>query len=425
MGLPWAVGMMMTGALGYLIRDWRNFQLACSLPTLIIFPILYLINESPRWLIVTGKHKEALRVLRRAARLNGVTLPPDHKLTTMMADIQFAHNSKNEAQVAKAISDPQQSRWSLSCPKLLKTARIRLVTFCLSINLFILSLVYCGLSLGGSTYSNDPFLYVIISGLMEVPGYTIVSPVINRWGRKYPSLICFVVCGVVILSLTVIPSTISWLVMTFAMIGKMGITCAFMIVFVSQAELFPTEVRIKGLAVTSISGQIAGTIAPYIAEYLGPMVPWLPSVIFGVSSFVGVLAVIPLPETLGKNLPDTTSHPEGSNHTTPHIRTPNTPHHTQGHPTQHHTTPTQGYPTPHHTTHKDTQHNTTPHYTHTETTNQHNTHTGTPKTTTTTTHKDTQHHNHTTRPSPSTVQPLLTHPTSFTNPGRTSPRAGC
>lgn len=76
----------------------------------------------------------------------------------------------------------------------------------LGVSLFISSLVYSGLSLSGNTYSTDPFLYMVISGLMEIPAYTITAPIINRWGRKVPSVVGCFMSGATILSLTFIPN---------------------------------------------------------------------------------------------------------------------------------------------------------------------------------------------------------------------------
>lgn len=306
MALPWAFGMMMWGGAGYLIRDWRWLQLAVSLPIILMLPVLFLIDESPRWLIVTGRHDKALKVLRRASRLNKTTLPPEDVLKSIFDDIQLENEkpvTKTESMHSLAMGSGQE-RCTMSCPRLLRSHKMRVVTIALSVNLFISSLVYCGLSLSGAIYSSDPFLYMVLSGLMETPGYSLTAPLIKKFGRKNPSIIGFTICGVVILCLTVIPSDISWLVMTFAMLGKLAISGAFMILFVFEAELLPTEVRLQGLAVTIVSANIAAALSPYVADYLGPLVPWLPSVIFGLSSFVAALVLVPLPETLGRPLPD-------------------------------------------------------------------------------------------------------------------------
>lgn len=308
MALPWAVGTMLWGGAGYFIRDWYWLQLFVSLPTLLVMPVLYFIDESPRWLIVTGRHERALKVLRRAARFNKTTLPSDSQLLSMFKEIEHENEKpvmKAESITSLGVIGGGTGRCALSWPKLLSTNKMRIVILALTVNLFISSLVYCGLSLSGATYSSDPFLYMVLSGLVETPGYSLTAPIIKRWGRKVPSMVGFVICGVVILSLAFIPSNISWLVMTFALLGKLTISGSFMILFVYEAELLPTEVRLMGLAVTIIAANVAGSFAPYIADYLSPLVPWLPSVVFGVSSFVACLMIIPLPETLGRPLPDT------------------------------------------------------------------------------------------------------------------------
>lgn len=47
-----------------------------------------LLDESPRWLAVRGYHTHALAVLQRAARWNGVDLPPRHRLLQVIRDSQ-------------------------------------------------------------------------------------------------------------------------------------------------------------------------------------------------------------------------------------------------------------------------------------------------------------------------------------------------
>ncbi|KAG0718418.1 Solute carrier family 22 member 13 [Chionoecetes opilio] len=50
----WGVSVMLYGGLGYFIRDWRILQTAATLPGLLILPALWVIDESPLWLIVNG-----------------------------------------------------------------------------------------------------------------------------------------------------------------------------------------------------------------------------------------------------------------------------------------------------------------------------------------------------------------------------------
>ncbi|KAG7157447.1 Organic cation transporter protein-like 7 [Homarus americanus] len=182
---------------------------------------------------------------------------------------------------------------------------MRLVIGILILNICTCSLVYCGLNFSGNNYSSDPFLFVVIGGLMEVPGHTLTSPIINRYGRKISIMIGLCICGAALLSLAFIPSDISWLVMTLAMIGKLTISGVLIIVILYQTELIPTEVRMQGEATTGMMGQLASAASPYLIDIPGPMRSWLPSTIFGVSSFLSALSLLTLPETRLMAMPDT------------------------------------------------------------------------------------------------------------------------
>lgn len=67
------------------------------------------------------------------------------------------------------------------------------------------SMIYFGLSLSGGTLSDDPFAYMALAGLMEVPSYTLTVPVVDKFGRRRPGVACFLFCGVTLLALAAIP----------------------------------------------------------------------------------------------------------------------------------------------------------------------------------------------------------------------------
>lgn len=308
-GLPWAFGTMAWGGVASQVRDWRWLQLYVTLPFILVVPLLFLMDESPRWLIVRGQCDRARKILQKAARWNRTQLPSEEALKKLMLDIK-EELVEPEKPVLK---ERQNRRWTFTeTPALCRTRPMRIITFIFSLNLFISALVFCGLSLSGSNYSADPFIYIVLGGLMEVPGYSLTAPLINRVGRKWPTIFGYVLSGVAILLLVFIPDNIQWLVMTLAMLGKLCNSGAFMIIFVYMSEVLPTEVRLQGVGATIMTCQLGATIAPYITDYVGPLVPWAPSVIFGVSSLVAGVAMLPMHETLDAPMPDTI-------HDVPHI----------------------------------------------------------------------------------------------------------
>lgn len=90
----------------------------------------------------------------------------------------------------------------LSCHS---TRAIRVITAVVCIDYFVVSFVFDGLNYSGDIYSADPFLYIILNGLVEVPGYSLTAPIVDRWGRKIPTVVSYVLSGVVIFVIAFIP----------------------------------------------------------------------------------------------------------------------------------------------------------------------------------------------------------------------------
>lgn len=64
MQLFWSSGILYLSVVAYFIRDWRNVQLAATLPTVVTLLWIWLIPESPMWCLVRGKKFQALKTLQ-------------------------------------------------------------------------------------------------------------------------------------------------------------------------------------------------------------------------------------------------------------------------------------------------------------------------------------------------------------------------
>ena len=64
--------------------------------------------------------------------------------------------------------------------------------------------VYLGLQLNAANFDLNPYMYMVVGGLMEVPAYTLIIPIIAKFGRVKPMAILFFFCGVAILVLAFI-----------------------------------------------------------------------------------------------------------------------------------------------------------------------------------------------------------------------------
>ncbi|XP_054719068.1 organic cation transporter protein-like [Uloborus diversus] len=102
-----------------------------------------------------------------------------------------------------------------------------------------------------------------------------------------------------------VPSEHLWLRLTAAMIGKLCISGAFIILAIHAAEIFPTVVRTVGSGTSLMMGRIGAMTAPFIKELGNATHPAVPAVVYGSLSIVAAILIALLPETYNHCLPDT------------------------------------------------------------------------------------------------------------------------
>lgn len=304
--IPWAIGEMVLGGMAYLIRDWRMLQLAVSILGVVMFPFFWFIDESPRWLTVVGQHEKALKILQKAARWNKVSLPSESEVLTLMKE-ELPPEIKNKEERSLGTIIKSSIRNSAI---LFRTPKLRLITCVMYLDYLVFAMVYYGLSLSGGNLSSNPFIYMVLSGLMEIPAYVLAYPLVVKFGRRGPTVACSLISGAALLVLAVVPANYSVLIMILALTGKMSITAAYQIAIFYSSELFPTQVRSRGVGTCFMMSRVGSICSPFITDFLGSALPWAPSVVFGAGSLLAGLATLALPETLDVSLPDTIAHLE-------------------------------------------------------------------------------------------------------------------
>lgn len=70
----YSIGEAMVGIIAWLDGDWVNLQYWVSAPPILFVAYYWIIPESIRWLLAKNSNEEALKIIKRAARDNGVEL---------------------------------------------------------------------------------------------------------------------------------------------------------------------------------------------------------------------------------------------------------------------------------------------------------------------------------------------------------------
>ncbi len=145
------------------------------------------------------------------------------------------------------------------------------------------------------------FLY---ASAVEVAANVVSQLTLNRFGRKIPYLVNFLMVSVSLLGIGFVPQSMSWLIVVLFLIGKFSISFNFITIYIITSESYPTVIRNTALSFSSIAGRIASTISPYVA-LLSVFWEPLPFVLYGLLGAVaGITYFLFMPETVNVGLPE-------------------------------------------------------------------------------------------------------------------------
>lgn len=283
-----SLGYMLTAAFAYFITDWRNLQIALTIPGVVFFCYWWFIPESARWLLTKNRLPEAMKLIQIAAKENKVKITDNQLESLLVGDIKPKDPNVKEATILDIFRHPNLRRRSL------------IIFF----DWFANSMTYYGLSWNTSNLGGNEYLNFVVSGAVEIPAYTFLLFTLNKWGRKAILCGCMVTAGIALLLTMVVPESQQWLVITLAMLGKLAITSSYGTVYIFSTEQFPTVIRNAGLGAGSTSARIGSIFAPLI-NWTSEVWKPLPLMIFGILSLIGGCLSLVLPETLNKQLPET------------------------------------------------------------------------------------------------------------------------
>ncbi|KAM9060222.1 solute carrier family 22 member 1 isoform 2-T3 [Megaptera novaeangliae] len=214
------VGLVLLSGLAYAVPHWRWLQLAVSLPTFLLLLCYWFVPESPRWLLSQKRNTQAVKIMDHIAQKNGKLPPPDLKMLSLEEDVT--------------------EKLSPSFAGLFRTPHLRKHTFILMYLWFTSSVLYQGLIMHMGVTGGNLYLDFFYSALVEFPAAFIILVTIERFGRLYPLAGSNLVVGAACFLMIFISHDLHWLNIVVACVGRMGITLAFQMVCLVNAELYPT-----------------------------------------------------------------------------------------------------------------------------------------------------------------------------------------
>ncbi|KXJ23440.1 Organic cation transporter protein [Exaiptasia diaphana] len=249
-GFYWCLGDFASILVAYFIRDWRTFVWVSCLPPFLLYFFWWAIPESPRWLVVKGKVKQACEIIMKYGGRDNKTCDPEE----VMSLLKSIHNDQIQHSLKAKRYTPLD---------LVRTPKLR--------------------------------KWTIITSFACL-------------GRRLTLCMQFVVTGVLLLTILAIPEGHATWTTYLAIAGKLVIFQSWASVYLISSELFPTILRNTAQGVGSTAARVGGIAAPFLlllAQLPGSSII-LPMTIFGASAIACGISSLWLPETALRPLYQTT-----------------------------------------------------------------------------------------------------------------------
>ncbi|XP_071444185.1 organic anion transporter 3-like isoform X2 [Hetaerina americana] len=291
--LPFAVFLTMALValpwVAYAAWDWRIFSILICIPIASIILAPLVVPESSRWLLSKGMHRQAEKILKKVATVNGKELRENF-------DEELQEKGKRLAEEAEM--------YSASTKDLFQTPKLRKRVLLMLILWVLLTVVYDGHVRNVENLGTNLFLTFSVTGIVEAPACMLPAYTLNRYGRKPSFGIPLALSGISYLIIVAIPRSSAVAITTIAVLGRLCVVVALNSCLQFFVELLPTRLRGQGTSFVHVAGHMASLLSPLIV-YLADMHYYLPFLILGLLGVLGGGLAFLLPETANQPLPET------------------------------------------------------------------------------------------------------------------------
>lgn len=283
--LPFNMAHATIPFLAYYVNNWKYYCLAQSIPILCLLPYYFIGPESPRWLYTHGELEKSIKILVKAAKING---KPYEEVTTTVETCAAQHSEEH-------------GRGNFL--DLFKTPNIRKKTMVTCFCWFSCGITFFGIAQYITFLGNDPFTPEAISASLAFPASMILYFLCKFWGRKKTLMLAFLVqlIPMIILIFLNENSVAPQICVCVALFGTM---IAFPVLYLYTGELMPTVIRNAGVGIGSTVSVMGSMISPHIPG-LKTISSYVPPLLFTIFPSIAFFTVVMLPETRNRKLPET------------------------------------------------------------------------------------------------------------------------
>eukprot|EP00071_Canis_lupus_P030623 XP_022264180.1 solute carrier family 22 member 14 isoform X3 [Canis lupus familiaris] len=306
-----SMGVMFLTGLAYILPHWRLLFLVGGAPVFPLISYIWMLPESPRWLMLKGKLGAAKRVLCYAASVNEKTIP-----LSLLDKLQLPGKKVTKASVLDFYNN----------------RHLRKVTLVMGCVWFTVGYSYFTMSLKLKDFGVNINLTQVVPGLMEVPARLCCIFLLELMGRKWSLILTLFQGSLMCLLILILPPgemegeqmggslvphpRFRWaehylaielksMMVLMIVLGEFSLAASASVFFIYTAELLPTVLRATGLGLVSLAWA-AGAISSLVV--IQQKLTFLPIFLCCISAFLALFLCSLLPETQDQPLSDTLEH---------------------------------------------------------------------------------------------------------------------
>ncbi|CAC5425496.1 SLC22A4_5 [Mytilus coruscus] len=239
--VSWGINVTVMAGLGYLMRNlnWRYVQMVSGLVGIHVIGAYWILDESLRWLVANKRMKQATVMVRKIAKINNIKLEDVLPLLESKSEVTMPLNKLDEVNGEQEQPHLEKTDTKENFLTVLTNRSLLKISAIMTFIWITHSLVYYGLTFNSVQMAGNRFLNFFITVAIDLPA-----------------------------------------VLSYMFLVKRSI----------------------GFGIGLIAARIGGMFAPY-TSFLTSYIEWGPGIIFGVFCVISTLLQLLLPETSGKELP--------------------------------------------------------------------------------------------------------------------------
>ena len=170
----------------------------------------------------------------------------------------------------------------------------------MSLNWFIVTLVFYGFSMGLKYLGVNLYMIGLVAATAELMGSSSSLLFAAKCGRKRGLIFCQFISALACCFYFLAVHSEDWKVALCLLFGVLGNTAAFNIIYLLTSELFPTSFRATVFGLTNFIARLGGVFAPMVIEYMRTSYMG----VLGGASLHSCIISLSLRETKDQNLQD-------------------------------------------------------------------------------------------------------------------------